>query len=81
MTTIVGIKIRDRFESATEVQRILTDYGCVIRTRIGLHGSDDCKCATDGLILLEIINDESAQEAVKELCRIEGIEIQQMRFN
>ena len=72
MTTIVGIKIQDRFESSTEVQRILTDYGCVIRTRIGLHGTNDCKCAIDGIILLEVINDESAEEAIKDLCNIDG---------
>lgn len=80
MTTIVGIKIQDRFESSTEVQRVLTDYGCVIRTRIGLHGTNDCKCAIDGFVLLEVINDESAEEAIKDLCNIDGIEIQKMKF-
>ena len=81
MTTIIGIKINNRLETALDVQEILTKYGCIIKTRIGLHEEINGKCSSKGLILLEIINDDSAVTIANELCDIEDIEIQQMRFN
>lgn len=80
MTTIVGIRIANRLESAVCVQEILTKYGCVIKTRIGLHEEINGQCSPKGLILLEIIDDSQAIYVAKELCDIEEIEIQQMRF-
>lgn len=81
MTTIIGIKVNNRIESAISVQEILTKYGCIIKTRIGLHEEINGKCSPRGLILLEIINDETAIDIANELCDIEEIEIQQMKFN
>ena len=80
MTTIIGIKISNRLESAVSVQEILTKYGCIIKTRIGLHEEIDGQCSPRGLILLEIINDEESIKIANELCDIEEIEIQQMKF-
>lgn len=80
MTTIIGIRISNRLESAVCVQEILTKYGCVIKTRIGLHEEVNGQCSPKGLILLEIIDDSQAIYVAKELCDIEEIEIQQMRF-
>ena len=77
MTTIIGIKISNRLESAVSVQEILTKYGCIIKTRIGLHEEINGQW---GLILLEIINDEESIKIANELCDIEEIEIQQMKF-
>lgn len=81
MTTIIGIKINNRLDSAIAVQEILTKYGCIIKTRIGLHEEINGQCSPKGLILLEIINDDTAIDIAKELCDINEIEIQQMRFN
>lgn len=81
MTTIIGIKVNNRIESAICVQEILTKYGCIIKTRIGLHEEINGQCSPRGLILLEIINDETAVDIANELCDIEEIEIQQMKFN
>lgn len=80
MTTIIGIKISNRLQSAIAVQEILTEYGCIIKTRIGLHEEIDGQCSPDGLILLEIINDKKAIDIANKLCDIEEIEIQQMKF-
>lgn len=80
MTTIIGIKVNNRLTSAGSVQGILTDYGCIIRTRIGLHREVEGQCSPDGIILLEITSNEAAMSIVKALCEIDGIEIQQMRF-
>ncbi len=80
MTTIIGIKINNRLDTAILVQEILTKYGCTIKTRIGLHEEINGKCSPKGLILLEIINDETGISIANELCDIDDIEIQQMRF-
>lgn len=80
MTTIIGIKITNRLESAVSVQEILTKYGCIIKTRIGLHEEINGQCSAKGLILLEIINDISAVNIANELCDVDEIEIQQMKF-
>lgn len=80
MTTIIGIKVNNRIENAVSVQKVLTDFGCVIRTRIGLHREIEGHCAPDGIILLEITNDDIAAEVAKALCDIEGTEIQHIKF-
>jgi hypothetical protein len=80
MTTIIGIKVQNRNENAQEVQKILTNYGCSIRTRIGLHEEINGQCSPKGLILLEVTKNDEAGEIVNELCNIENVEIQQMVF-
>lgn len=81
MTTIIGIKINNRLENAIAVQEILTKYGCIIKTRIGLHEEINGQCSPRGLILLEVIDDAAGIDIANELCDIDEIEIQQMRFN
>ncbi len=78
---IVGVHITDRVETVPDVQKIFTDYGCYIRTRIGLHEVEGSYCAPGGLVLLDMIcDDATCQEMVVRLQAIPGIGIQQMRF-
>ena len=81
MTIIMGIRLGKRVDTAMEFQKILTDFGCIIRTRLGLHEASNDKCAPHGIVLLEVIDDEEAVKFEKELCKIEGIEIQLMKFS
>ncbi|MDD3436333.1 MAG: hypothetical protein PHC64_04180 [Candidatus Gastranaerophilales bacterium] len=80
MTTIMGVRLDNRTQTAMEFQKILTHFGCIIKTRLGLHDVSDNKCAPHGIILLEVINDEEAKDFEKELLTIEGIELQTMKF-
>ncbi len=80
MTTIVGIKTSNRIDNAAAVQQVLTKYGCIIKTRIGLHETKYGQCSFCGIILLEITNDNQSEDLIKDLCEIEQIEIQQMKF-
>lgn len=80
MTTIIGVRLDNRTQTAVDFQRTLTNYGCIIKTRLGLHEVANNTCSPNGLILLEVINDTEANEFEKELCKIEGIEIQTMKF-
>ncbi len=53
-TTIIGVNLENRLETAIEFQRIITEYGCEIRTRIGLHPSMNDVCLNRGIVLLEV---------------------------
>lgn len=76
MTTILGINLTNRAECSEEFQKILTKYGCSIRTRIGLHHSDQDVCLNRGIVLLDL--KDEAQELVDELS--EHWEVQIMKF-
>lgn len=78
---ILGIKINDRIKEAGNVQRALTNYGCSIKTRLGLHEVTDNHCSTSGLILLELTGPTEDQKMLQlELSKIEGITVKQMDF-
>lgn len=79
---IVGIHVDDRIKRASDVQQLLTDYGCNIKTRIGLHEVTGQFCAGFGLILLEMIGDPGkVKELVQKLDAIDGVSVQQMIFD
>ncbi|MBN2308421.1 MAG: hypothetical protein JXR94_05585 [Candidatus Hydrogenedentes bacterium] len=78
---IYGIHVRDRVKEAGEVQQIFTDYGCNIKTRLGLHRVQGDVCAPGGLIVLEMFGDEAACREMKaRLAAIDGIEVKEMVF-
>lgn len=81
MTTIIGVRLDNRTETAVRFQEILTKFGCIIKTRLGLHEASDQVCAHNGLILLEIINDQEAAAFENELKTIDGLEIRTMKFD
>ena len=80
MTTIVGINVGNRQTTAQEVQRILTEYGCIIRTRLGLHIANEYQCSSDGLILVEIVKDEEAEKFLEAMSKVENVDVQKMKF-
>jgi len=79
--TIVGIHVQDRVQHAGEVQAVLTEFGCNIRTRLGLHDVDENQCATAGIILLELVGEGKRIAAlIAALGEIEGIDVKKMVF-
>ncbi len=79
---ILGIYLANRLQQAAPVQALFTDYGCNIKTRVGLHEVTGEFCAGYGLLLLEMIGDlPMIQEFSTKLAAIEGVEVQQMVFS
>lgn len=78
MITIIGVKLETRANSAAELQKIATEFGCSIKTRIGLHDIADGVCSPSGVILFDVIN--KADEFEKALKSIEGAVVQKMSF-
>lgn len=56
-TTIIGVRLENRIECAVEFQKVITEFGCEIRTRLGLHPSNSGMCLNYGIILLEVSGD------------------------
>lgn len=53
--TILIILIGNRKESAVNVQKILTGWGCYIKTRLGIHDGVLDNCSDEGLVILELV--------------------------
>lgn len=80
MTTIIGIGVENRKETAQKVQDILTAFGCDIKTRLGLSDYRETECSYKGLILVDVPNREKALLLEKELKNIDNIVIKEMEF-
>lgn len=74
---VVLIKIDHRSSEAGKVQSILTQYGCNIKVRLGLHEVSKEFCANDGLVVLEV---EGKQEEIttmlSELNKVDYVQAQ-----
>jgi len=81
MTNIMGIRIADREKDAETVQNMLTEYGCYIKTRLGLHEADNV-CSSSGIILLEFVgnSDENSKELMEKLQAIDSVSVNTMIF-
>ncbi|HOC68725.1 MAG TPA: hypothetical protein PLL36_03355 [Candidatus Hydrogenedentes bacterium] len=78
---IYGVHIQNRGENAVRVQQVLTEYGCYIKTRLGLHEVDEKMCSTGGVLILEMFGDLAKCEALRDkLSGIDGIEVKEMIF-
>ena len=81
-TTILGILLKKRTKTAESFQEILSKHGCIIKTRIGIHGVSDNICSPDGVILLDVIGTDADITALEnDIKSLEGAEIQKMSFN
>jgi hypothetical protein len=78
---ILGIHVTDRLRDAAEVQRVFTEYGCNIKTRVGLHDVDENVCSPSGVVLIEFFgSDAEASAMADKLNGVEGVHVQKMVF-
>ena len=78
---IYGVHVTDRMSKVPNIQDLFSEYGCNIKTRIGLHDVSENYCSPSGIILLEMVGDENVIEELRnKLAALEGIEVQQMVF-
>ena len=79
---IMGIHITDRVKNVPAVQEVLTRFGCLIKTRIGLHDVSDQSCSPNGLLIVELLGDESnLREFSDALGAVEGVDVKSMIFD
>jgi hypothetical protein len=73
---IVAILVEQRDEVAVKVQQVLTAWGCMIKTRLGLHEGVLDKCTQTGLIILEMVGEiEKIEEFMRKLSLIKGVAV------
>ncbi len=79
--TILGIHVTNRLKNAVDVQKVFTEYGCNIKTRIGLHDVDADVCSPSGVVLIEFFgSDDEATAMMAKLDEVEGVHVQKMAF-
>jgi hypothetical protein len=72
--TVFLIMVGNRKESAAKVQQILTGWGCMIKTRLGIHEGVLDNCTETGLIILEVVGEEEKKaELERKLGIIPGV--------
>lgn len=77
---IMGVLVNHRSQKAPKVQEVLTQSGCIIKTRLGLHEAGDV-CSEEGLILLQLSGSTEAIAALeKDLNAIEGVSAKMMEI-
>lgn len=78
---IFGVQVTNRIKNAREVQEILTEFGCNIKTRLGLHEVTDAVCSTIGLLILEMYGDiKHIKEMETRLKAVHGVVVKKMVF-
>lgn len=79
--TVLLMLINNRKDSAEMVQKILTGWGCFIKTRLGLHDGVLDNCSESGLIFLELTGDpEKNDELARKLNLVKGVDAQLVRL-
>ncbi len=74
MYSIMAVKVEERAAKAPQLQEILTEYGCIIKTRVGFHETDEEKCSMDGIILLHLYgNKNEFQELHEKIKKLDGV--------
>jgi len=68
------ILINMRKKEAVTVQKILTEWGCLIRTRLGLHSGVLENCSPAGTIFIELEGEtEKHNELARKLNLLKGV--------
>ena len=78
---ILGIHVTDRLKDAVPVQQVFSEYGCNIKTRVGLHDVGEEVCSPSGLVLIEFYGSEAdADTMAGRLNAVEGVAVKKMVF-
>lgn len=79
---IIGIKMDNRVSNAQHLQEVLTQNGCQIKTRLGMHNVDDGVCANYGLIVLQPCGEPAqVEQLVTELNKLDGVTAKYLDLN
>ena len=72
------VRINDRDHTAVRVQEILTEYGCSVRMRLGLHdeGTNNV-CMPSGVLILQLCTEKAkAKELEAKRNAVENVSAQ-----
>ena len=72
MKSVLALKINDRMKKSHKLQKILTGFSSIIKTRLGL------KRKSGGVIILDLEGNEKAVKEFKKKIRSEQIKVQEV---
>lgn len=84
MKNVLLILVDHRKNAAIDVQKTLTAWGCLIKTRLGLHEGVQDNCSEHGLIICELVGKQDQLEELKrklELIKGVSTELVSLKFN
>ncbi len=68
------ILINKRKNDSVKVQQVLTEWGCLIKTRLGLHADTLENCSEVGNIFIELVGDaDKHKELAALLDKMSGV--------
>ncbi len=77
---IMSLVLNNRVRNAVKLQDALTEYGCMIKMRLGLHEAED-DCENEGLIILKLTGtDEEIAALETKLNGVEGVKAKNMQI-
>jgi hypothetical protein len=80
--TILLVLVGKRKETAVKVQQVLTAWGCIIKTRLGIHDGVMDNCSDEGLLILELYGtDEQKEELARKVAVLPGVSSQLVNLN
>jgi len=56
---VMSVLTNKRIQNVNEMQKVLTESGCIIKTRLGIHDASEDFCSNDGLIILHLIGSDT----------------------
>lgn len=77
---VLAVHVTDRLKKVPSVQKTLSEFGDVIRTRLGLHEVTKDYSSPGGILILEVIDEAKARRLQKALDKIKGVETQLVVF-
>ena len=84
MKNVLLILVDHRKDAAVNVQKTLTAWGCLIKTRLGLHEGVQKDCSEHGLIICELVGEKTQlEELQRKLELIKGVstELVKLKFD
>ncbi|MCA1808397.1 MAG: hypothetical protein ABR497_00635 [Kiritimatiellia bacterium] len=78
---VLGVHVSNRRKNVPAVQKLLTDYGSHIKTRLGMHDAGEPQDEATGLILLELSGPRpDCLEFEQKLKKLRGVQVKKMVF-
>ncbi len=79
---IIGLRVDHRHANALNLQKALTEFGCNIKLRVGLHETSEEFCSDDGVIMLQACGDkETIDKMMAAFNDLEGVNAKLLDLN
>jgi hypothetical protein len=74
---ILLVFLSNRVETAVKFQQILTENGCIVKTRLGLHEGTEKECKNYGLVFLELMGSiEDNEKLANQLKTVPNLKVE-----